>query len=353
MPDLDSPQTYRRLDPTGMAGRLGDAPRQCLAGWRQAWSAPLAGLEGPFEHIVIAGMGGSAIAGDLAADLASLGESPPTTVVREFRIPFALGRKALMIVCSYSGNTEETLSMFRHGLDMGARMVAVTAGGALEAEATRRGVPTLAIDAPGEPRSAAVYNFTLLLGLLARLGLLDVGEAEVAAAREALACRVESLSPDVSAGDNPAKRLAAELLDRLPVVCAGGLFRGVARRWKSQFNENAKVWAVYEPLPELLHNSVEAFGSWPSAGYRPMALLLEPNGAGGHGAARLPALANLLQARAVAHRVIPGCDGGPPAQLLDMLALGDYVSYYLALLRGVDPSPTPTLEGLKRPPAGD
>ena len=179
LPNLDDPQTYVDLDPSGMAGRLSDVPRQCLQGWRQATSLEVLGLSGPFDHVVIVGMGGSAIAGDLVADLASLQGRLPVTVVREFEIPFSLNPQTLMIACSYSGNTQETLAMFRHGLEMGATAVAATAGGTLAREASERDVPTLFVDVEGEPRNAAVYNFTLLLGLLSRLGLLSTEASDV------------------------------------------------------------------------------------------------------------------------------------------------------------------------------
>ncbi len=349
---LDDPQIYRELDPSGMAGRLSDAPRQVLAGWSCAWATPLGGLEGIFDHLVIAGMGGSAIAGDLVADLASLKERLPVTVIRDFRIPFTLNERTLMVACSYSGNTEETLSMFRQSLDSGARLVAVTAGGGLAQEAARHNVPALFVDAPGEPRSAAVYNFMLMAGLLARLGLLDTEAVDAEAGSAALAKRVGSLSPDTPTCDNAAKTLALGLVGHLPLVCGGGLFRGVARRWKSQLNENSKVWAFSETLPELLHNFVEAFDSWPTGIHKPMALLLKPRGLSDALADRYEALQALLERLEVKHQVLAGCDASPLVQLLDMLVLGDYVSYYLALLRGIDPSPTPTLDSLKRRTAG-
>ena len=352
MPVLDDPQVYRELDPSGMAGRLGDAPRQVRAAWDCAWTTPLTGLGGSYDRLVVAGMGGSAIAGDLVADLASLKEGMPVTVVRDFRIPFALDERTLMVACSYSGNTEETLSMFRQGLDSDAGMVAVATGGRLAQEAAQHNVPALLVDAPGEPRSAAVYNFMLLAGLLARLGLLGTEALGVEAASAMLAKRVGTLSPDTPTCDNAAKTLALGLVGRLPIVCGGGLFRGAARRWKSQLNENAKVWAFSETLPELLHNFVEAFDSWPSGVHQPMTLLLKPCGLSSALADRYEALQTLLERIGAEHRVLTGCDVSPLAQLLDMMVLGDYVSYYLALLRGVDPSLTPTLDGLKRRAAG-
>ena len=353
LPDLDDPQIYRDLDPSGMVGRMSDVPRQCLQGWRQASETPFGGLERSYNHVLIAGMGGSAIAGDLVADLASLQGRLPVTVVREFGIPFTLDRRTLMFACSYSGNTEETLSMFRQGLDMGSAVIAVTSGGLLAKEAEERGVPTLRVDAQGEPRSAAVYNFTLLLGVLTRLGSLNIEDSDVEATSLGLSHRVQSLSPDIPANDNLAKQLAGDLTGYLPLICAGGLFRGVARRWKSQFNENSKTWAVSEALPELMHNAVEAFSAWPAGEYQPMALLLQPGGLEAEMKQRYAALEMLLNSKGIAYQAVPGRGGSPLAQLLDMLVLGDFTSYYLAMLRGIDPSPTPTLDSLKRGPTGD
>ena len=352
MPDLDDLEIYWELDPSGMAGRLGDAPRQVRAAWDCAWTTPLDDLNGSYDRLVVSGMGGSAIAGDLVADLASLKEGLPVTVIRDFRIPFALDERTLMVACSYSGNTEETLSMFRQGLDSGARLVAVTAGGGLAQEAARHNVPTLFVDAPGEPRSAAVYNFMLLVGLTARLKLLETSAADVETAYRVLTDTVETLSPDTPTCDNPAKTLALALHGHIPLVCGGGLFSGVARRWKSQLNENAKVWAFSDTLPELLHNFVEALDSWSAGAHQPLALLLIPRGLSVALADCYGALEELLEGVGVKHRVLTGADASPFVQLLDMLVLGDYVSYYLALLRGLDPSPTPILDGLKRRVAG-
>ena len=115
---------------------------------------------------------------------------------------------------------------------------------------------------------------------------------------------------------------------------------------------SASTSSFSETLPELLHNFVEAFDSWPTGIHKPMALLLKPRGLSDALADRYEALEELLERIDVKHRVLTGCNVSPLVQLLDMLVLGDYVSYYLALLRGIDPSPTPTLDSLKRRTAG-
>ena len=127
----------------------------------------------------------------------------------------------------------------------------------------------------------------------------------------------------------------------------GGLFGGVARRWKSQFNENAKVWSYYETIPEMLHNSVEAFRSSYAMGDRAVALLLQPDNPDDGHQRHHAVVAELLGRNNIPYRSLRGEPGSPLSQLLNMLVLGDYVSYYLALLQGVDPAPNPSIDEAK------
>ena len=351
LPNLDGPEVYAAFDPSGLRDRLRALPQQCLAAWRQSQAPLPADLTGDYDKVVIGGMGGSAIAGDLVADLAALQRTVPVVVARSFHLPFALDRRSLFISCSYSGNTRETLSLFRQAIADGAQVLAVTAGGTLAEEAKQNNIPILPVKAKGEPRSAVGYNLILLLGALNRLGLVSVSDAEVPAAVAGLELQLSRIGEEVSTPDNPAKLLARELLDKLVVVYGGGIFSGVARRWKAQLNENAKAWAFYESIPESLHNSVEPYGVASAVGQDVMALVLQPETAETAASDELKdrcrVLAEMLSWGQVSHRVLPGTDGPPLAQLLNMILLGDYVSYYLALLQGLNPSPTPAIERSK------
>ena len=351
MYNLDDPRTYSTLDPTNLGQRLRDLPAQCKAAWQQTRAVALPKFRTPINHVIIAGMGGSAIAGDLVADLAAPQSTVPITVVRDIHLPFALDDHSLVIACSYSGNTRETLSLFHQAVEAQAAVVAVTGGGVLAQRAAEVGVLLLPVNTPGEARSAVGHNLMVLLGLLHRLELVETKETDVQTAVAALAQRIAQLVSTNPTRDNPAKQLAQELEGKLPMVYGGGLFRGVARRWKTQFNENAKVWAFFETIPELLHNSVESYSSGP-AGQPLMVLLLQPDTGPMELESHYEVVSELLNRNSVTHRVLQGDGGTPLAQLLGILVLGDYVSYYLALLRGVDPSPTPTLEEGKELLAG-
>ena len=213
-------------------------------------------------------------------------------------------------------------------------------------------IPLVPVNAPGEPRSAVGCNLMLVLGILNCLNLVSTTDQDVAAATAGLSRRVSALEPRVPTNDNPAKQLALELQDRLPIIYGGGLFAGVARRWKTQLNENAKVWAFFESIPELLHNTVESYGASPTFGEQVAVVILQPNIGLEETGQHYLVVAELQRRAGVEHRVLRGTEGPPLAQLLDMVLLGDFVSYYLAVLRGVDPSPTPTLNSAKELLAG-
>ena len=342
--DLESEASYAQLDASGMRQRLRALPEQCRAAWQQAASLAPPQSWDCVDRIVVGGMGGSAIAGDLVGDLAALQGAVPVTVIRDFRLPFNLDPKSLFIACSHSGETEETLALFHQAQRQGTPLLAVAGGGGLANEAASAGVPLLIINAPGEPRSAVGYNLMLLLGALAVGGIVKIDQSQVETAIAGLEAQIGRLAEDVREKDNVAKQMARELVGRLVVVYGGGLFTGMARRWKTQLNENAKAWAFHESIPELLHNSVEAFDAPGPVAQDKMALVLKPSTDSAQLEGRYKVVLELLRLKNIPHRIVEATPGPPLAQQLSMLALGDYVSYYLALLQGIDPSPVPAID---------
>ena len=348
MHNLDDPNIYSELDPSRLGARIAALPSQCAEAWLQVGQAELPDFPHATNHVLICGMGGSAIAGDLAGDLAEAQGSLPITVVRDFRLPFKPDSGTLVMACSYSGETRESLSLFQEAVEAGSTVVAVTGGGTLAGLAAKSGAPVLHVAAKGEPRNAVGYNLMLILGLLQRLDLVETRDSDVQSAIEATEQQIALIEPDRPTGENLAKQIALELHGRVPLIYGGGIFRGVARRWKTQINENAKAWAFFETVPELLHNSVEAYPGWADSGLQLTALILQPIVGPEELTGHYEVLAELLRSNTIPHRLLKGRDDNPLAQLLNMLILGDYVSYYLAVLKGVDPSRTPSLEEAKR-----
>ncbi len=296
------------------------------------------------ESVTVCGMGGSAISGDLLSGLMAAQKGVPVRVVRGFDFPFQIDSRSLIFVCSYSGDTRETISLFHQAKTANARIIVAAGGGILAQEAAGAGIPLLKVDIPGEPRSAVGYNLMLLLAALNILGLWSISQAEVTASIEALANQSDGLAEDRPSSDNPAKDLALQLHEKLIMVYGGGLFSGLARRWKTQLNENGKVWAWHEEIPELLHNAVEAYGSLPEIKKGLSAVMLRPNLEGDPSADHYQVAEELLKSNAIPLHLVQPPEGlSPLGQMLTTMILGDYVSYYLAILQGVDPSPTPNI----------
>ena len=347
--NIDDPTRFRELDPSGMLACVGELPQQCRAAWALAQVLELPPSYGSFRHVVVLGMGGSAIGGALLQGLVAGECAVPVTVVRNYTLPaFVSGPDILAIACSHSGNTEEMLSALGDALAKGARPVAITTGGKLAALAQQKGLPLLRYDYPSQPRAALGYSFTLLLGLFCRLGLVRDHSADLKEAVQVMEAWQEEIAPQVPAARNAAKSLAGRLRGRLPIVYGAGFLAAVANRWKTQINENGKHWAFFEVLPELHHNSVVGLGIPQTVRDEAIALLLRSDLDLARIQVRWDVTQELLRREGVACETLQARGASRLAQMLSLIHFGDYVSYYLAMFNEVDPTPVETIAFLKR-----
>ena len=339
-------------DCAAIAARDRHAVRTVLAGFGRQCREALALRAAPARcrarpHlVVVAAMGGSAASGDLLAAAAADRLDVPIVVHRDYGLPAAAAGGALVIACSYSGDTAEVLSAAETAHARGVAMVAVTSGGALAAFADRHGYPRAALPAGLMPRMALGYLFFPLLAALAAVGLEVAGEAEIEEAIGVVEALGGELGPASPTRDNEAKQIALALADRIPAVYGGPLTGRVAYRWKTELAENAKVLGFAAALPEMNHNEIEAWQG--PAMRRVLAVLLRDHGERPEIARRFAVLRDLL-APAAAGVVETWARGKEPlARLLSLGYVGTWTSFYLAMLRGVDPWPIPVLEALKR-----
>ena len=347
IPLLDNPETYERLDTTGFQERIGDLPNQCLRAWADGLKFRLPDHYRDVHNVVVTGVGGSAIGGELLGDLISGNGSSMVTVCRDYHLPSYLSSDSLVIVSSYSGNTEETLAAFSDAVRRGAKIIVVTTGGQLLKLAYQENVPVFHIDYEGEPRTALGYSFLIPMAILQNLGLVISNDEDILEATDVLLSLSQRLKPNVPMDNNPAKELAMSLHGKLIVVYGGGILCGVARRWKTQFNENAKAWAFVELLPEAGHNAIAGI-QWPRRmGNNACVLLLNSWSLDSNMKIRLAVIEELLGKSGVECRVVDGIGKSVLAQMLSNVLFGDYTSYYLALLNGENPSPVPQLDYLK------
>lgn len=346
---LDDLQQLSEKDPDNMLERIGELPEQCQDAWEQSQDLSLPSAYGSVRHLIVVGMGGSAIGGALLSGLVDDACSIPITVVRGYTLPaFVQGPDYLVVGCSYSGNTEETLSAFGEALERGARTMAITTGGQLTELARERDLPLVQFDYPSQPRAALGYSFVLLLGAVRQLGLLRDYAPDLDEAVQVMKELQVEIGPDVPAAQNAAKQLAERIKGRLPVTYGAGFLSAVANRWKTQFNENAKHWAFFEILPELNHNSVVGLSIPPEVRDQIIVLMLRSTQDQPRVQMRWDVTRELLAREGVTAEEIQGRGESPLAQMLSLIHVGDYVSFYLAMLNGVDPTPVETIAFLKK-----
>jgi glucose/mannose-6-phosphate isomerase len=346
--NLDDLLVYRRLDPSGMLDHLHRFPAQCRLAWEKVLKFSLPPEYSPVDKVVILGMGGSAIGGDLVRRLALTESKVPVWVHRDYGLPPLVDRDTLVIASSYSGNTEETLSAFNAALKTPARKLAITSGGRLKQLAEKEGIPVFSIDYPAPPRAAFPHSFVPLVGIFQKLGLLGDKSADLKTALEVL----DRLSPDLvetsPLAANPAKQLAARLKGRLVVIYAGEMLSEVARRWKTQLNENGKAWAFFELFPELNHNAVMGYEFPVELRDRVSVILLHSDLLSPRSQRHYEATAELLGKLEIGHKVVGAVGETALAQVMSLVLLGDYVSFYLAMLNETDPTSLFAIDFVKR-----
>jgi len=349
MVNLDDPNVYRQMDPQGMRDRIAEMGWQLKEARDVVSTFPSPGAEySQARNVLILGMGGSAIGGDLVRTLVEGQTRVPLMVSRDYRLPGYVGPDTLAIASSYSGGTEETLSATEEALDRGAKVIAVTTGGKLSQMVEQRGGHVLRFQYSAQPRAALGFSFGLIYGLLAKLGYLEEDRPAMDEAIATAESAPFALGPDVPTASNPAKQLALRLHGRLPVIYGGGILSEVARRWKGQFNENSKAWAFFEQLPELNHNAVVGYEHPADLAGRLYVILLSSSTYHPRVAARVRITGQILQQRGVDHQVVAAAGESPLAQMFDAVMAGDYASYYLAVLNSADPTPVRVIDFLKQ-----
>ncbi len=305
----------------------------------------------PPAGVVVAGMGGSAIAGDLLAPLAAR-QGLRVTVVRDYALPGWVRDDSLVILSSYSGNTEETLSAARDARKRGCPLVAITSGGELGRMAAgdddHPPFPCVELEGGLPPRAALGHGLGAQLNVLSRLGLLDGVDAEIAAAAAALRAGVDRLGPAAPV-DSPAKTAARRTLGRMLVVyTTSDESHAAGWRLKAQVNENGKSPALVVPFPELDHNDIVGWEVLRPRRDDFLLLILRSADEHPRTAARVEITRELLAGEF--HDVLEFRAEGDSAlaRILSLVQYGDYLSCFLAAAAGVDPVPVTRIESLKQ-----
>ena len=340
--------TLSHLDKEDMFEAVQEFPAHLRDGRKRAAVADLSNLtRHAVNGVVVVGMGGSAIGGDLLALLSA--PHARVSTCRAYELPGWVNRNTVVIACSYSGNTEETLATFSEAQKRGASLVCITTGGALAAAANDAGLPLMHLQAGLQPRAALGHSLAALLQVGEHLGIVTIEEGDW---EEALAI-AERQAEEYSRPDNWALNMAKELLPLFPVVYSSQRLLAVNVRWRNQMHENAKTFAIGNVLPEMNHNEIMGWDRRGEELQKLGVIMLADRDDHERTRRRMNVTQDLIQELAGAWFVVESQGKGPFARLVSLLYPSDWVSLYLALLHGVDPSPVGLISRLKAALAED
>ncbi len=346
---LDDMKEMKKLDTKDMTGVIRNFPEQIEEAIKIADDTEVE-VFNPHQ-IVIAGVGGSAIGGDILASWLFNRVKNPIFVNRAYKLPSFVGENTLLFTVSYSGNTEETLSLFEEGIKKNCKIVAVTSGGKLQKLCEKENVKLISIPKGKPPRAAVAYLFAPIVVMLEKLGIYE-SEREVKVAIENLKNLRELLVPERPSEENPSKQIALQLHDETPIIYGLAIFNAIARRWQTQLNENAKVLAWHGTFPEMNHNEIEAWVNDDKSKNFTAVLLRDDFKLEERLQRRVELTKNLILEKHAKKVIEVVAQGGNEkdylARMLYSMYIGDFVSIYLALLRGIDPTPVLAIERFKR-----
>jgi glucose/mannose-6-phosphate isomerase len=342
---LDNVERINAVDKNGMINFSIDAARH----YREAAkNAERIIVEYPKpSNIIVAGLGGSAIGGDLLKDWAKTQLNVPIEVSRDYKLPAYANKKTLVFITSYSGDTEETLSSFLDAIKRKCMIYCISSGGALIKYAKKHKFPHLQVPAGMPPRAALPYMLVPLLVYMEKAGLVKGVTQELNEAYSLLEKISEDNSPQKPTNENFAKNVAQNIDESAPVVYGFGFYPSVAQRFKQQFNENSKSAAKWEYFPELDHNEIvgwEGMGEqckWFSVIFiRDIDEPVEIE-------SRIEITKQIMEKAGFIMFDLEVQGQSPLAKMLSTILVGDFISVYLAVVRGVDPTPVKTINILK------
>jgi len=356
---------FSKLDKDNMIGLLEEFPQKMRDALRlgeefsiptnfsptsasNSFSAPDSATRN-FKNTVVLGMGGSAIGGDLLSDYLADELSIPIVVIRGYDIPKFVDENSLVFTVSYSGNTEETISALKKCLEAKARIIALTSGGKLAVLSQENNLPVIKVPAGIQPRAAISYLFFPILKALERLGLIKERSSEIEETISILQDLSRKYCAKSPSENNLAKKVALSLYQHLPLVYGSeGLLGAVAMRWKTQINENSKWPCFWNIFPELDHNEIVGYEIENNINRQVKIIYLQDKEGLLRVEQRREITRKIIEDKVAEFIVCPTKGKGKMSRMFSLIFLGDLVSYYLAILNQVDPSPVACIEDLKK-----
>lgn len=344
-------ETIKQVDSQNMLGSIEVFEKQCVDAYATASRLPLPSSFRDVNHVVLFGMGGSALGMHVVQTAFAQKITVPISIVNDYAIPAFVNEHSLVILSSYSGATEEVLTVARDIMTRTKKIIMITTGGELSALATIHHIPAYIFqpqfNPSNQPRMAVGYSILGIVGLFSQLGLLAFSASDMEHAMCTLAMLHKELCPEQE-DKNRAKKLARTLENRIPTLVAAEFCEGAAHVMANQINENAKQFSARFAIPEMGHHLIEGF-VYPTAGLRELCMVFcQSNLYHERNQKRFHILENIAQKNTIATTFVDLTADTPFEQALELILLGSYTSLYMAVLHDCDPSPIPNVDELKK-----
>lgn len=351
MDTLDNRAKLRRYNRSHVADSLANFPSQLEASWKAAKKLSLPKNCRKFDNLIFCGMGGSNLASELARAVFAAEISKPVAIVRGYDLPAYAGRDTLVIITSYSGNTEEAISCLRQARKARAKIICLASGGRLAKEAKAAKLPLYEIDKSLNPSNQPRYDvgsqLGATLGILRRLRLIDVSDQTIKKIIAYSRQLGQKLIFSVPLEANPAKQLALELADKIVAVAGAGHLSANAHILSNQINESAKQLAVHFKIPELNHHLLEGLSFPRDARKQLLFLFLESPFYDRTIAKRFAVTRKVLSVNKISSLTFKARGRTPLESAVETLVFGGWASYYLAVINRQDPAEIPWVNYFK------
>ncbi|MEN8253217.1 MAG: SIS domain-containing protein [Patescibacteria group bacterium] len=347
---LDSLEEIQKLDKSNMLGSIDALDKQITHAWEDANNVKTQDFAS-IQNVVVAGMGGSGLGADVIKTAFKSELKVPLDFVHSYTLPNYVNKNTLLLLASYSGNTEEVLECHTHAADANAQIMMIAAGGELAKTADAFNYPIYLINPKynpsNQPRMAIGYAVFGTIVLLAKAGVIKISEEEVKEVVEAINSIQEACAQSVTQENNLAKQLAWEMFDRRPILVAAEHMEGAIHVSTNQFNENAKIFADYKIIPEINHHLMEGLGHPKTNESSHLFVLINSKLYLKRNQTRFKLTKQLIEKNHISTREINLKAKSKLAQVFESIAFFAYTNFYLSMLEGIDPSPIPFVDWFK------
>jgi glucose/mannose-6-phosphate isomerase len=348
-PNLNNIAEIKKFDPKDMYDLIFNFPQQLIKGIHLGVRADLKWTKLRPDNIILAGMGGSAIGGDLARSYLADELKIPFFICRNYTLPKFVNDKSLVFVSSYSGNTEETLSAYQEAKRRKAKIIAITSGGKLLEKCSKERFPFITIPKGFPPRAALGYSFTPLLIVLSRLRIISDKTAMLRKTSKYLEGKRAEFALEKKSSQNQAKSLALKLYRKIPIIYSStDYFDAVGYRWKGQFCENSKSLAFNNYFPEFNHNELVGWKVLDHIRDKLIVIILKDKKDHSRIQKRMKIVETIIKKEKVKVIEIESQGENLLSRIFSLIQLGDFTSFYLSILNREDPTPVKVIDYLKK-----